>query len=131
MPVSRPIAQIGLPPIRSTSIRSEQSTSRQGGGSPMIATRHGDEDEVVTPRRLGRPRSGTAGRRPWFLPEGRSLSPEVWQQRHRGLTYLLCAHIPALFVYGVVRGLRPTDAALQVAILVVPALIATISLLSR
>jgi diguanylate cyclase (GGDEF)-like protein len=41
------------------------------------------------------------------------------------------AHIPALFVYGVFRGATPADASLQVAVLVVPAVIATIGRLSR
>jgi diguanylate cyclase (GGDEF)-like protein len=76
-------------------------------------------------------RHGMAGRRPWFLPEGRRLSAEVWGQRHRGLTYLLWVHIPALFAYGVFRGATPADAGLQVVVLVVPAVIATIGPLSR
>ncbi|MBV9486141.1 MAG: EAL domain-containing protein [Frankiaceae bacterium] len=70
-------------------------------------------------------------RRPWFLPEGRLLSGELWQQRHRGLTILLWIHVPALFVYGVFRDATPQDAALQVAILVVPATIALVPMLGR
>ena len=63
-------------------------------------------------------------RRPAFLPEGRRLSDEVWQQRHRWLTCLLIVHIPALFVFGVVRGLSPAATAAQCALLVVPTLVA-------
>jgi diguanylate cyclase (GGDEF)-like protein len=65
-------------------------------------------------------------RRPWFLPEGRLLSDQVWQQRHRGLTWLLWAQIPALFAYGVFRGARPADTAVQVTILAIPAAIALV-----
>ncbi len=42
--------------------------------------------------------------RPWFLPEGRGLSDEVWLKRHRGLTWFLWAQVPVLLIYGVLRG---------------------------
>jgi diguanylate cyclase (GGDEF)-like protein len=70
-------------------------------------------------------------RRPWFLPEGRRLSDEVWQRRHRGLTWLLWAHVPSLFLFGIARGISPISAGAQVAILVLPALVATFRSLSR
>ena len=70
-------------------------------------------------------------RRLWFLPEGRQLSEQVWQQRHRWLTRLLWAHVPALFVFALVRGFSPISATAQVAVLVVPALVAMASSLSR
>jgi diguanylate cyclase (GGDEF)-like protein len=38
------------------------------------------------------------------LPKGRSLPAEVWRIRHRTLTLLLWAHVPAIFVFGVARG---------------------------
>jgi diguanylate cyclase (GGDEF)-like protein len=76
-------------------------------------------------------RSDGSRRRPWFLPEGRLLSEEVWQQRHRGLTYLLWAHVPVLFVYAVFRGNRPASAAIQVAVLAVPGVIAWMPRFSR
>jgi diguanylate cyclase (GGDEF)-like protein len=69
--------------------------------------------------------------RPWFLPEGRHLSDQVWAQRHRGLTWLLLAHIPALFAFAIFRGYPPLNGALQVGILAVPAGIAMIPGLSR
>jgi diguanylate cyclase len=69
--------------------------------------------------------------RPWFLPEGRHLSDEVWVQRHRGLTWLLWMHIPVLYGYALLRGWGPASGALQVAILAVPAAIAMIPRLSR
>jgi diguanylate cyclase (GGDEF)-like protein len=81
-----------------------------------------------------RPASETPSRwrrRPWFLPEGRRLSDEVWRQRHRGLTWLLWGHLPTLFVFGLIRGYQPASAALQVAVLAGPAGIAMISRLSR
>jgi diguanylate cyclase (GGDEF)-like protein len=62
-------------------------------------------------------------RRPWFLPEGRRLQDEVWAQRHRGLTLLLWAHLPALYIFGVVRGYSPASVAWQLSIVLVPALV--------
>jgi diguanylate cyclase len=70
-------------------------------------------------------------RRPWFLPEGRRLSDEIWTQRHRGLTWLLWAHLPGLFAFGLLRGYPAASVAAQVAILVAPAGIASIPRLSR
>jgi diguanylate cyclase len=70
-------------------------------------------------------------RRPWFLPEGRHLSDEVWAQRHRGLTWLLWAHVPALYVFALIRGWGAGSGALQVGVLIVPAGIAMVPWLSR
>jgi diguanylate cyclase (GGDEF)-like protein len=80
---------------------------------------------------------GTGGRparrlrRPWFLPEGRRLPDEVWAQRHKGLTWALWAHIPALFGFGLIRGYSAGSAALAVCVLAIPATIAMIPTLSR
>src|SRR4051812_10699981 len=63
-------------------------------------------------------------RRPAFLPEGRRLSDEVWQQRHRWLTWLLAVHIPALFVFGVIRDSSAASTAAQCGMLAVPTLVA-------
>jgi diguanylate cyclase (GGDEF)-like protein len=70
-------------------------------------------------------------RRPWFLPEGRRLSDEVWTQRHKALTWALWAHVPALFAFGLIRGYSAGSAALAVSVLVIPASIAMIPTLSR
>jgi diguanylate cyclase (GGDEF)-like protein len=70
-------------------------------------------------------------RRPWFLPEGRRLSDDVWRQRHRGLTWLLWAHIPLLFVFALIRGYGAASAAVQVAGLAVPAALAMYRGISR
>jgi diguanylate cyclase (GGDEF)-like protein len=70
-------------------------------------------------------------RRPWFLPEGRRLADEVWAQRHRGLTWLLWAHLPALFAFGLFRGYSAGSAALQVCVLALPAGVAMAPQLSR
>jgi diguanylate cyclase (GGDEF)-like protein len=70
-------------------------------------------------------------RRPWFLPQGRWLSDEVWRQRHRGLTWLLAGHIPALFFFGLIRGYSAVVAATAVAVLVPPLVVATIRRLGR
>ncbi|MCU1601671.1 MAG: diguanylate cyclase/phosphodiesterase, partial [Frankiales bacterium] len=70
-------------------------------------------------------------RRPWFLPEGRRLSEAVWAQRHRGLTVVLWAHLPLLFAFGMYRGVGLSDDAVQVGVLLVPALAASLPWLSR
>ena len=70
-------------------------------------------------------------KRPWFLPEGRRLSEEVWRQRHRGLTLLLWAHIPALFVFGLLRHLSTGSVVGQVSVLVLPGVVASLSFLGR
>jgi diguanylate cyclase (GGDEF)-like protein len=36
-----------------------------------------------------------------FLPAGRALPAGIWEARHRGIVLLLWAHVPALFVVGV------------------------------
>jgi diguanylate cyclase (GGDEF)-like protein len=91
--------------------------------------------DVPTPARgdseLDLARSAPRFRRPWFLPEGRRLSDEVWSQRHRGLTWLLWLHLPALFGFALYRGYSPLSSALQVSVLAVPAAIAMVPRLSR
>ncbi len=39
-----------------------------------------------------------------FLPQGRLLSDAVWRRRHRGLTFLLAAHLPLLLAFAAYRG---------------------------
>jgi diguanylate cyclase (GGDEF)-like protein len=39
-----------------------------------------------------------------WLPRGRMLPDAVWAQRHRGILTLLWLHVPALFLYALVRG---------------------------
>jgi signal transduction histidine kinase/CheY-like chemotaxis protein len=39
-----------------------------------------------------------------WLPRGRGLPCESWSRRHRGLTALLWAHVPALLLYGELQG---------------------------
>jgi diguanylate cyclase (GGDEF)-like protein len=70
-------------------------------------------------------------RLPWFLPQGRRLPEEAWRQRHKGLTLLLWAHIPVLFVFAVLRGFSATDAALECSVLLVPAAAALLPQWSR
>jgi len=55
----------------------------------------------------------------------------VWARRHSGLTWLLLAHVPALFGYGVLRGYRPGAAAGEVAVLLLPAGVALASRVGR
>jgi signal transduction histidine kinase len=46
-----------------------------------------------------------------YLPRGNTLSDEEWQRRHKLLQWLLAAHIPALFLFGVLRGFAVADVA--------------------
>jgi diguanylate cyclase (GGDEF)-like protein len=82
------------------------------------------------PRVVGE-RTGRRFRRLWFLPEGRRLTDEVWAQRHRGLTWLLWAHVPALYLFALLRGWSPLGGALQCLVLVIPGAIALVPRLSR
>lgn len=77
------------------------------------------------------PRRQWTPRRPRFLPEGRRLPPDMWRQRHRGLTWLLWAHLPALYLFATIRGIGPVAAAAEASIVVLPAAIAMQSRLSR
>jgi len=70
-------------------------------------------------------------RRPWFLPEGRRLSDEVWRTRHRRLTSLLWAHVPVLFAYGLIRGYGPAGAGIECAVLLFPATVSSLPGVSR
>ena len=38
------------------------------------------------------------------LPTGKTLPPEIWQRRHRGMVWLVWLHVVGLFVYGLLRG---------------------------
>jgi diguanylate cyclase (GGDEF)-like protein len=53
--------------------------------------------EVAAPGRLVR-RAFT------YLPKGQSLSEDVWRVRHRTLSYLLRAHVVAIFCFALLRG---------------------------
>ena len=46
-----------------------------------------------------------------YLPKGNTLSDEEWHRRHRLLQWVLAAHLPALFVFGVLRGYSSNDVA--------------------
>ncbi|MCW2632517.1 MAG: ATP-binding protein, partial [Pseudonocardia sp.] len=39
-----------------------------------------------------------------YLPRGNTLDDEAWHRRHRFLQWVLGAHLPALFIFGVVMG---------------------------
>ncbi len=76
-------------------------------------------------------RSWWAAHRPWFLPEGRGLPEEVWLKRHRGLTWMLWAQVPALFIFGVIRGYGVASSAIETSVLLVPGIVALMPRLSR
>src|SRR5215218_8250134 len=75
-------------------------------------------------------RVGRAGRR--LLPTGQLLTPEVWARRHRGILWLLWAHVAGIAVFAVVRGYGLAHAATEASLVVVVfALAATSPALGR
>src|SRR5215208_1613016 len=38
------------------------------------------------------------------MPEGRMLPDHLWRRRHRVIVAALCAHVPGLLAFGLVRG---------------------------
>ena len=62
-----------------------------------------------------------------FLPRGGTLPDDVWRSRHRGILLLLWLHVPALFVFALVRGNRWYHALLEAAVVASPALAARLS----
>jgi len=84
-------------------------------------------DESDMPERT---RSWWATHRPAFLPEGRGLSDEMWEKRHRGLTLFLWLQLPALLIYGLVRGFG-ANSFFECSVLVVPGAVSLFPTLSR
>ena len=62
-----------------------------------------------------------------FLPRGGTLPDDVWRSRHRGILLLLWLHVPALFVFALVRGNRWYHALLEAGVVASPALAARLS----
>ena len=60
-----------------------------------------------------------------WLPRGQSLSEDVWRVRHRTLSYLLRAHIAAIFVFALVRGYGVVEAASYAGVVAVFAALAS------
>jgi diguanylate cyclase (GGDEF)-like protein len=49
-----------------------------------------------------------------YLPKGQLLPEDVWRRRHRTLSILLRAHVPALFIFGLLRGYSPAHVLVDV-----------------
>ena len=47
---------------------------------------------------------GAARRLAAQLPRGETLPPEMWDRRHRWMVGVLCAHVPALLLFALLRG---------------------------
>ncbi|HLE46767.1 MAG TPA: PAS domain-containing protein, partial [Candidatus Thermoplasmatota archaeon] len=45
-----------------------------------------------------------------FLPEGRALPQRDWEIRHKGILYLIAAHVIGLAIFGLVKGWSPAYA---------------------
>jgi len=46
-----------------------------------------------------------------YLPRGNTLSDDAWHKRHFLLLVVLAGHLPALFLFGVLRGYAPNETA--------------------
>ena len=51
-----------------------------------------------------------------YLPKGNTLDEKTFRHRHHLLCWILAAHVPALFILGVVRGYDPGHVAVEVAV---------------
>jgi diguanylate cyclase (GGDEF)-like protein len=49
-----------------------------------------------------------------LAPEGSMLPEHLWRRRHRVIVASLCAHVPGLFLFGVLRGYAPEHVLLDV-----------------
>jgi diguanylate cyclase (GGDEF)-like protein/PAS domain S-box-containing protein len=58
------------------------------------------------------------------LPRGQTLPPEMWARRHRAMTLIAWAHVPALLVFGLVTRHSVVESAVTVAPVAVFALLA-------
>jgi diguanylate cyclase (GGDEF)-like protein/PAS domain S-box-containing protein len=65
------------------------------------------------------------------LPRGRTLPCDVWATRHRMMVGLVWAHVPALFLFGVLRGYAPLHTGLDVLPIAILAAVAARASLSR
>lgn len=59
------------------------------------------------------------------LPQGAAHPEEVWRRRHRGILVVLAAHAVGLFVFGVARGFAVGHVALEAAVPLVAAAVAS------
>src|SRR5712692_9773590 len=59
------------------------------------------------------------------LPRGSTLPDEVWAQRHRWILALLWLHVPALFVFSLVRRQTLAHASIETSVLAIFAFAAT------
>jgi signal transduction histidine kinase len=78
---------------------------------------------------IGHP--GLVGRLRTALPQGRLLPEQAWNARHRGIVALLWTLVPALALFGILRGKGVTHSALETLPLVSLAITACLTRLSR
>ncbi|HET8754850.1 MAG TPA: EAL domain-containing protein [Solirubrobacteraceae bacterium] len=60
-----------------------------------------------------------------WLPKGQLLPEHIWRRRHKTIVWLLWAHVPSLFVFGLVMGNSLGHMLFEAGVLVGPAWIAT------
>jgi signal transduction histidine kinase len=66
-----------------------------------------------------------------MLPEGGSLPPEVWAQRHAGLVVFVALNAVGLFIFGIVQGYGVGHSLLEAGIIAVAAIAAWLTRESR
>ena len=65
------------------------------------------------------------------LPQGGTLPYAVWRSRHRGILFVLWAHVPALFVFALVRGYGWNHSLVEASLVAIPAFIAVLAVQRR
>lgn len=65
------------------------------------------------------------------LPRGRTLPERVWIRRHRAVVWILWLHVIGLGAFALAVGKSPDHAALEVALVAAPTLLASWSMLGR
>jgi diguanylate cyclase (GGDEF)-like protein/PAS domain S-box-containing protein len=58
------------------------------------------------------------------FPSGRTLPPEMWARRHRAMTFIAWAHVPAMWLFGILTSHSPWHSFVDVAPIAVFALLA-------
>jgi signal transduction histidine kinase len=76
-------------------------------------------------------RAGLLRRLLAWLPRGDSLPESTWRTRHRVILAIVAAHVPVIFVFGVVRGFGVPHSLVEVLPIGLPALVAASSRFGR
>jgi diguanylate cyclase (GGDEF)-like protein len=61
-----------------------------------------------------------------WLPKGQLLPEHIWRRRHATIVWLLWAHVPALFIFGLAMGNSPEHMIFEASLLIGPAGLASL-----